>query len=129
MKNFKTKLAASAVVAAVLMSSPVMAGHQHEGPAMHYDENIKVEAGQAVIQVQGLVCQVCASKAEGALKSLDSVEDVDVDLKKQFITIDLEDGKSLDVEAVAKQIRSKGFNPYMAYALDADGNVIMQRIK
>ena len=132
MNNLKKILFAGAIVTIASLSNPITAahaGHKHEGPKISYDESIKVESGKAVIQVQGLVCKVCAAKAKKSLDKLDFINSVDVDLKNQSITIDLKAGETIDLDIVSKEIKSKGFNPYLSYSVDADGRTIIHRLK
>jgi copper chaperone CopZ len=136
MKNFKKILFTGALITIASLSNPITsahaghnADHKHEGPTLSYDESMIVEPGKAVIQVQGLVCKVCAAKAKKALNKLDFINSVDVDLKNQLITIDLKDGEKIDLDAVSKEIKAKGFNPYLAYSVDADGRTVIHKLQ
>lgn len=95
--------------------------HQH-GKATEQTEAegtaaVLVEPGQAVVQVNGIVCSFCAYGAEKALSKLDCVDSskfgdgVLVDIETHQITLALASGKQLPVGEVYERIKKAGYDP------------------
>lgn len=103
-------------------------GHEHEVPEIDVDKSINVKSGYAVIQVNGLVCDICSRKVRKDISKLLFIDSVDVDLEKQKLTIKIKEGKTLDLKVLGETIRKGGFNPFMAYTLDENGKVIVQKM-
>ncbi len=99
-------------------------GHSHPMSEMNVDESLEVEKGYIILQVNGFVCEVCAKKTRHALEMLPFVDDVDVDIKNQMVSVKLEDGMMPDLDVIAQAIREKGFDPFMAYMMDDSGKTV-----
>ena len=78
---------------------------------------VLVEPGQAVVQVNGIVCSFCAYGAEKALSKLDVVDSskfgdgVLVDINARQITLALAPGKPFPVGEVYEKIKKAGYDP------------------
>lgn len=68
-----------------------------------FAETIKVE-------VNGMVCSMCAQGIEKKFKKLDVVKNIKVDLDTKVVQIDLLENQSLDDEVVTKFITEAGYN-------------------
>ena len=61
------------------------------------------------IKVRGMVCSFCAQGIKKNLCKLKTVKDVEVNLKKGFVSIQVVDCKKLDMEEVEEIIKDAGY--------------------
>ena len=61
------------------------------------------------IKVRGMVCSFCAQGIEKNISKLKMVKNVDVNLKKGFVSIQVKDGKKLDMKEVEEIIKDAGY--------------------
>lgn len=61
-------------------------------------------AGATTVQVRGLVCDVCATRTEAALRSVDGVEDVTVDLDAATASLRLSPGASVQPQRLQEAL-------------------------
>ncbi len=66
-------------------------------------ESIKVE-------VNGMVCSMCAQGIEKKFKKMDVVKSIKVDLDTKVVHIELLENQTLDDEVVRKNIVDSGYN-------------------
>ncbi len=66
-------------------------------------------AGEYVMRVDGLACPFCAYGVEKKLKRLEGVKDVDVDLDRGLVKVEVQDGVTLPDERLRKLFRDAGF--------------------
>lgn len=67
-------------------------------------------SGDIHVSVNGLVCDFCAQAISKVLYKEDAVEDVDVNMDKAMITINLKDGHDIDNNKLTKLIIDAGYN-------------------
>ncbi|MEX1022547.1 MAG: heavy metal-associated domain-containing protein [Dehalococcoidia bacterium] len=60
--------------------------------------------GGTTVQVRGLVCGVCATRTEAALRSVDGVEDVTVDLDAATASLRLSPGASVQPQRLQEAL-------------------------
>lgn len=65
---------------------------------------------EALVSVNGLVCDFCARALEKVFSQQDAVEGIDVNLDTKIITISFKEGQSLDDEAITTLITDSGYN-------------------
>ncbi len=61
-------------------------------------------------EVNGLVCDFCARALEKLFGKHDEVKDISVDLDKGIVTIQLNDGRTLDDAVINQLIHDAGYN-------------------
>ena len=61
------------------------------------------------IKVRGMVCSFCAQGIKKNLCKLKTVKDVEVNLKKGFVSIQVKDGKKLDMIVLEEIIKEAGY--------------------
>ena len=62
------------------------------------------------ISVNGLVCDFCARSIEKLFSRKESVADINVNLEKMLITINLKKGKKLNDKIIKEVIEDSGYN-------------------
>jgi copper chaperone len=63
---------------------------------------------EATLKVSGMHCSGCANTVENALKDLEGVHQVTVDLEENEVTVEYEDDK-VTVEDLDETIKSSGY--------------------
>lgn len=66
--------------------------------------------GNVYVDVNGLVCDFCATSLEKVFGKQEAVDSVKVDLDKQAISIHFNEGQKLDDEAITQLITDSGYN-------------------
>ena len=61
------------------------------------------------IKVRGMVCSCCAQGIEKNISKLKMVKNVDVNLKKGFVSIMVKDGESIDMNEIEQIIKDAGY--------------------
>ena len=89
----------------ISFATPVYAGHgDHAAEAAAYQ-------GEVVhVSVNGLVCDFCARALEKVLGKQEAVSDIDVNLDDKLITINFNEGQTLDDETITQLIKDSGYN-------------------
>ena len=70
---------------------------------------VSAAGAQYVIRVDGLACPFCAYGIEKKLKSVDGVEEVDVDLQKGRVTVNTRENVELTEPGMVKLFKEAGF--------------------
>ena len=60
-----------------------------------------------IVKLEGLCCANCAARIEEEVKKLDGVESASVSFMTQRMTMEIEDGKSVEFMEAAKKISYK----------------------
>ena len=60
-----------------------------------------------IVKLEGLCCANCAARIEEEVKKLDGVESASVSFMTQRMTMEIEDGKSVEIMEAAKKILYK----------------------
>ena len=66
-------------------------------------------ASNIQVQVQGMVCDFCASTMETAFKNNTNVQSVDINLKTKIITLELKPGKDLSDKEIKSIVTNQGY--------------------
>ncbi|MBD2231477.1 heavy-metal-associated domain-containing protein [Phormidium tenue] len=66
-------------------------------------------AEEVTVTVKGMVCSFCAQGIKKTFGKLESVENVEVDLDKKFVKLDLKDGATLSDETIKEAINDAGY--------------------
>lgn len=61
------------------------------------------------IKVRGMVCSFCAQGIKKSISTLKVVEDVEVNLKKGFVSIQVKEGEKLDMKEIEQIIIDSGY--------------------
>ena len=61
------------------------------------------------IKVRGMVCSFCAQGIKKNISKLKTIEKVDVNLKKGFVSIIVKDGESVDLNEIKQIIKDAGY--------------------
>ncbi|MFT4967403.1 MAG: copper chaperone CopZ [Candidatus Deianiraeaceae bacterium] len=69
-----------------------------------------VFAKTITVDVNGLVCEFCASTIEKVFKKKDEVESIKVDLESKIVTIDFKENQNLSNEIIKETILNNGYN-------------------
>ncbi len=65
---------------------------------------------QALVTVNGLVCDFCARALDKVFTKQEAVEDIDVNLDTKLITIDFKPEQSLEEEKIKELITDSGYD-------------------
>ena len=104
------KLTLLLTVLTLSFSGFAYAGHGDEH-SNHTEQAVKAELeGDVHVSVNGLVCDFCARALEKVFSKEEAVKAIDVDLDKKVITVDFQDGQSLDDERITQLITDAGYN-------------------
>jgi Copper chaperone len=68
------------------------------------------QKGDAMVAVNGLVCDFCARALEKTFGKKDEVETINVDLNEKIVTIHFHEGRTLDDETLTQIITDSGYN-------------------
>lgn len=66
-------------------------------------------AEQVTVTVKGMVCSFCAQGIKKTFGKLESVKNVEVDLDKKFVKLDLKDNATLSDEVIKEAINDAGY--------------------
>ncbi|MEO0474200.1 MAG: heavy metal-associated domain-containing protein [Bacteroidota bacterium] len=64
----------------------------------------------ADIQVSGLTCSLCSRSTELAIRELDFVKDIDVDLNRAVFVVSFYPDKEIDMDKIPEQVEAAGFS-------------------
>jgi len=87
---------------------PAYAGHG-EGDHLTQTEQA-ISSGDVHVSVNGLVCDFCARALEKVFGKEDTVKGIDVNLDTKIITINFNEGQSIDDERITQLITDAGYN-------------------
>lgn len=63
------------------------------------------------MEVKGLSCPFCAYGLEKNLKEIPSIQKVTIDIEKAFVTLIIEEGKTIAIADLKKKVKDAGFTP------------------
>ena len=107
-------------VTLLMMSAPAYAGH--DGMDMNHDSHAgetvepnatpakAVKTGDVHVSVNGLVCDFCARALEKTFGKRAEVKGIDVNLDTKIVTINFNDGQTLDDDTIRQIITDSGYN-------------------
>lgn len=78
--------------------------------AKHVTAEQAISSGDVHVSVNGLVCDFCARALEKVFGKEEAVKGIDVNLDTKMITINFNEGQSLDNETITKLITDAGYN-------------------
>ena len=61
------------------------------------------------VKVRGMICSFCAQGIEKNIYKLKMVENVDVNLKKGFVSIIVKDGENINMNEIEQIIKDAGY--------------------
>ncbi len=104
----------TAVVAAVVAFGQANAAHDGHGHDHISDKTVSPEKQLSSeniihIEVNGLVCDFCAQSIRKVFLKTGAVEEIDVNLKRKFVTVYLKKGKDLSDKKAVKLITDSGY--------------------
>lgn len=67
------------------------------------------DSAQYIMRVDGLACPFCAYGIEKKLKSIEGVQEVDVNLEQGLVTVNVVEGTSLSEEQMKRLFKDAGF--------------------
>ena len=108
-ENIMKKLTLLLTALILVGATPVYAGH-HEGEKHETKTEAVVQSGDVHVSVNGLVCDFCARALEKTFGKQETVEGIDVNLESKVVTINFNDGQTLDDETITKLITDAGYN-------------------
>ncbi|HFD80384.1 MAG TPA: copper chaperone [Gammaproteobacteria bacterium] len=80
-------------------------------------QNVLAAGSRYVMRVDGMACPFCAYGIEKKLGAIDGVQNVDVDLGKSRVTVDVTEGTTLGEEQMKKLFEDAGFS-YRGMSVD-----------
>lgn len=101
-----TMLKAFALALTLAAVTPTLAAAQSNRPQAQKAAPI---AADAVVSVNGLVCDFCAQSIEKSFRRHAEVNDVRVDLTAKLVSIDFKPNATLDDAAIRRIITNAGF--------------------
>lgn len=69
-----------------------------------------VQSGDVHVSVNGLVCDFCARALEKTFGKQAAIKGIDVNLESKVVTINFNEGQTLDDETISKLIADSGYN-------------------
>jgi copper chaperone CopZ len=117
-KGITTMKILTILLTAITLSStmPAFADHTGDDHSSHTEvektvkEVIAVQSGDVHISVNGLVCEFCARALEKLFGNKEEVKAIDVNLNDKVITINFNEGQTLDDEIITQLITDSGYN-------------------
>lgn len=99
-------------LAILTFANPAFAEIDHGTHGTAQAEQVKIidQKGDAHISVNGLVCDFCARALEKTFGKRDEVKAIDVNLETKIVTVNFNDGKTLDDETITQIITDSGYN-------------------
>ena len=108
-ENIMKKLTLLLTALILVGATPAYAGH-HEGEKHETKTEAAVQSGDVHVSVNGLVCDFCARALEKTFGKQESVKGIDVNLESKVVTINFNDGQTLDDETITQLITDAGYN-------------------
>ena len=99
-------------LAILVFINPAFAEMDHSKHDMAKTEQVKVidQKGDAHVSVNGLVCDFCARALEKTFGKKDEVKSIDVNLETKIVTVNFNEGQTLDDETLTQIITDSGYN-------------------
>ena len=99
-------------LAILTFSNPVFAEMDHSTHDTAQAQQVKMtdQKGDAHVSVNGLVCDFCARALEKTFGKKDEVKSIDVNLETKIVTVNFNEGQSLDDETITQIITDSGYN-------------------
>jgi copper chaperone CopZ len=102
-------------VAVLILTSPAFAemDHSHHGEMIMDDKadgTVSTQSGDAQVSVNGLVCDFCARALEKTFGKKEEVKSIDVNLETKLVTVNFNDGQTLDDATLTQIISDSGYN-------------------
>ena len=91
-------------------AAPAIAGHGEGETGHEAHAEQAVQSGDVHVSVNGLVCDFCARALEKVFGKEEAVKGIDVNLDTKMVTINFNEGQSLDDERITKLITDAGYN-------------------
>ena len=83
-------------------------------------ENKQLE-GIIKVEVDGLSCPFCAYGLEKKLQKMEGVEKIEIDVENAFVLLTLEEGKTVNEEAIRERVKDAGFTAREIEEVPSDG--------
>jgi copper chaperone CopZ len=99
LKKEKTMKYLTLLIAAIILTTAAPTYAQDATPV-----------GDVRVSVNGLVCDFCARALEKVFSKEKAVQGIDVNLDTKIITINFNDGQSIDDERITQLITNAGYN-------------------
>lgn len=74
------------------------------------DSEVITQSGDAHVSVNGLVCDFCARALEKTFAKQSEVKGIDVNLKTKIVTVNFNDGQTLNNDTLTQIITDSGYN-------------------
>ena len=87
---------------------PAYAGHGEYGHAPLAEQTVR--SGDVHVSVNGLVCDFCARALEKVFGKVEAVKAIDVNLDTKIITVNFNEGQTLNDEKLTQLITDAGYN-------------------
>jgi copper chaperone CopZ len=71
---------------------------------------LSAQITKAELQVAGLTCSMCSKATDKQLRSLDFVEEIDVDLSHASFILHFKKDKQVDLDQIRKKVEAAGFS-------------------
>jgi copper chaperone CopZ len=72
--------------------------------------SLSAQITKAELQVAGLTCSMCSKATDKQLRSLDFIEDIDIDLSRASFVLHFKKGKAIDFYQIKKKVEDAGFS-------------------
>lgn len=102
------KLALLLTVLTFIGVVPAYADHHESGATT--EAAPAVRSGDVHVSVNGLVCDFCARALEKTFGKQEAVKGIDVNLDSKIVTINFNEGKTLDDDTITNLITDAGYN-------------------
>ena len=74
---------------------------------------VSAQFTKAELQVAGLTCSMCSKATDKQLRTLDFIEDIDIDLSHASFILHFRKGKAVDISQIKKKVEDAGFSVAM----------------
>lgn len=107
-------------------------GHSHKDPTATYEPltDIKVNSGEVLLEVHGIVCSFCSKGVQKKVSKLSFVDTskytdgVLVEIDKQRVTVAIKPDAQADVTALYEAVKSGGYEPVAAYKNGGNNKIV-----
>lgn len=108
MKSLLMKVSMSCIMVIALVVTSCAQQQKKEEKTVPKEQTKQVVMQTVKMPVDGMVCNACQSNVKKTIKSVDGVNDVEVNLEKKFAVFSF-DPKKVKIEQVQKAVNDKGF--------------------
>lgn len=81
------------------------------GSATVVAQENKELSGTVKMEVKGLSCPFCAYGLEKNLKEISPVQKITINVEEAFVTLLIEEGKTVSIADLKKKVKDAGFTP------------------